>query len=347
MTATGRAAGRWRLLLAGYVLPVLAILGLVALAFNLGRYPVAPGQALAILYAAATGTEHGLPATLETVVMDVRLPRIGAALVVGAALAAAGATYQGIFRNPLVSPDILGVSSGAAFGAALAIFLALPFLFVQGLAFVFGLVAVSAVYLIATLVRGAHNPLLVLVLAGVVVGSLLSAAVSMLKYLADPYDQLPAIEYWLLGSLSAARAGDVLGILVPVALGLIPLVLVRWRINLLSLDEEEARALGVNTGRLRVVVIAAATLITASAISIAGTVGWVGLIIPHLARMLVGPNYIRLLPASILVGAGYLLAVDTVARNAAAIELPLGTLNAFLGAPFFLYLLARARRSWT
>lgn len=342
-----RRATRLRALLAGYVLPLVATMGLVLLALNLGHYPVAPGQALAILYAALTGTEHGLPPTLETVVIEVRLPRIGAALLVGAALAAAGATYQGIFRNPLVSPDILGVSAGAAFGAALAIFLSLPFLFVQGLAFGFGLVAVFAVYLIATLVRGSHNPLLVLVLAGVVVGSLLSAAVSMLKYLADPYDQLPAIEYWLLGSLAAARGADVLGILVPIVLGLVPLVLLRWRVNLLSLDEEEARALGVNTGRLRVLVIAAATLMTASAVSIAGMVGWVGLIIPHLARMLVGPNYVRLLPASALAGAGYLLAVDTLARNAAAIELPLGTLNAFIGAPFFLYLLARTRRSWT
>lgn len=339
-----RAANRWLL---GVTLPILLIGLLSVVALQLGRFPVSVGDGLRVLVSWLTGGDSGLPETVETVILEIRLPRIAVALLVGGALAAAGATYQGIFRNPLVSPDILGVSSGAGFGAALAIFLSLPFVFVQGFAFGFGLVAVFAVYLIAQLVRGSHDPLLVLVLAGVVVGALLSAALAMLKYLADPYDQLPAIEYWLLGSLAGARADDILAVLLPMLLGLVPLILLRWRINLLSLDEEEARALGINAGRLRVLVIAAATLITASAVSIAGIVGWVGLIIPHLARLLVGPNYIRLLPTSILIGAAYLLAVDTVARTAATIELPLGTLNAFLGAPFFLYLLARARRSWT
>jgi iron complex transport system permease protein len=188
---------------------------------------------------------------------------------------------------------------------------------------------------------------LVLVLAGVVVGSLAGAAISLLKILADPYDQLPAITFWLLGSLAATRRAEVWAALPLVLLGLVPLVLLRWRINVISLGDEEAKALGVEAGRLRLAVIAAATLMTASVVAIAGVIGWVGLVIPHIARMAVGPSFDRLLPTAMLLGASYLLLVDTLARTMARIEVPLGILTAIIGAPFFLWLLAKGREGWS
>lgn len=298
----------------------------------------------------------GLPAVLGAlvgqgdaqagvVVWNIRLPRVLAAMLVGAALAAAGASYQVLFRNPLVSPDILGVSSGAALGAVCGIFLSLPVVAIQGFAFLGGLGAVAVVMLVAQAVRGA-DATLVLVLTGVVMGALAGAATSLLKVMADPYDQLPAITFWLLGSLSGITKADLGPVLPAVVLGLVPLLLLRWRINLLALGDDEARALGVEAGRLRLIVIAAATLITASVVAVAGVVGWVGLVIPHIARMLVGPSFAVLLPVAALLGAGYLLAVDTLCRTLGTVEIPLGILTAVLGAPFFLYLLARGRRGW-
>ncbi|HEY7742233.1 MAG TPA: iron ABC transporter permease [Burkholderiales bacterium] len=322
-----------------------ALLLLVAVAFAVGRFPVSAGDLASLLWARLTGAEHGLDPTIETVVMKIRGPRVAAALLIGAALAAAGAAYQNMFRNPLVSPDILGVSAGAAVGAVLGIFLSLNVIMIQSLAFAFGLAAVGLVYVTANAVRG-HDPLLVLVLAGVVVGSLLGACVALMKYLADPYNQLPAITFWLLGSLASASPEDVWSTLPLMLLGLVPMWLLRWRINLLSLDDEEARALGVETGRIRLVVIAAATLMTSAAVAISGVIGWIGLVIPHFARLLVGPDFSRLLPTSILLGAGFLLGVDTLARTVARIEIPLGVLTAFVGTPLFLWQLATARRGW-
>jgi iron complex transport system permease protein len=330
----------------------LALLGalaalavLVAVAFSVGRYPVAASDLVTLLWAKLTGAQHGLDSTIEAVVLKIRGPRVVGAILIGAALAAAGAAYQNMFRNPLVSPDILGVSAGAAVGAVLGIFLSLNVFMIQGLAFAFGLGAVALVYVISNAVRG-HDPLLVLVLAGVVVGSLLGACVALMKYLADPYNQLPAITFWLLGSLASANPEDVWSTLPLMLLGLVPMWLLRWRINLLSLDDEEARALGVETGRIRLVVIAAATLMTSAAVAISGVIGWIGLVIPHFARMLVGPDFSRLLPTAILLGAGFLLGVDTLARTVARIEIPLGVLTAFVGTPLFLWQLATARRGW-
>lgn len=308
-------------------------------ALMIGAYPLTPGQALGAL--AGQGDPRA-----ETVVWGVRAPRVAAALLVGAALAASGAAYQALFRNPLVSPDILGVSAGAGLGAVLGIFLTLPVAAIQLMAFAGGLGAVALVGLVAQAARGA-DPTLALVLTGVVVGALAGAATSLLKVLADPYDQLPAITFWLLGSLAAVTAADVAPALPAAALGLGGLALLRWRIDLLSLGDEEARALGVEAGRLRLIVIAAATLVTASVVALAGVVGWVGLVIPHVARMLVGPGFSRLLPVSACLGAGYLLAVDTLARTLARVEVPLGVLTAVVGAPFFVWLLARGRRGWS
>jgi iron complex transport system permease protein len=322
-----------------------ALAVLVLVAFAVGRYPVSAGDLASILWARLTGAEHGLDPTIETVVIRIRGPRVAAALLIGAALAAAGAAYQNMFRNPLVSPDILGVSAGAAVGAVLGIFLSLNVIMIQSLAFAFGLAAVGLVYVTANAVRG-HDPLLVLVLAGVVVGSLLGACVALMKYLADPYNQLPAITFWLLGSLASASPEDVWSTLPLMLLGLVPMWLLRWRINLLALDDEEARALGVDTGRIRLIVIAAATLMTSASVAISGVIGWIGLVIPHFARLLVGPDFARLLPTSILLGAAFLLGVDTLARTVARIEIPLGVLTAFVGTPLFLWQLATARRGW-
>lgn len=322
---------------------LLVVLG--ALALGVGKYPLAPGEVAAVLWAGIAGTTAGVPETARTVILEIRLPRIVAAALLGAALAAAGATYQSLFRNPLVSPGILGVSSGAGLGAAIAIVLSLPLVGIQVLAFVFGLGAVAIVYAIASAVRR-HDPILVLVLAGVIVGTLAGSCISLLQYLADPYDQLPAITFWLFGSLAKVTAGDLLPALPPVLLGLVAVTLLRWRVNVMALGDEEARALGVNTRRMRLVLIAAATLMTAAGVAISGIVGWVGLVIPHVARLLVGPDFSRVLPAAVLLGAGYLLVVDTLARTVANIEIPLGILTAFLGAPFFLWLLARGRRGW-
>jgi len=329
----------------GVIGGLAAVLALTLLGASLvGAYPISLADALA----AFARRLSGAPAQgqIETVLFDVRLPRVLAAALGGAALAAAGAAYQTLFRNPLVSPDILGVSTGAGLGAVLGIFLSLPVAGIQLIAFAAGLATVGLVYGIASVVHG-REPILVLVLAGVVVGSLAGAAISLLKILADPYDQLPAITFWLLGSLAATRGAEVWAALPLVLLGLVPLVALRWRINVLSLGDEEARALGVEAGRLRLAVIGAATLMTASVVAISGVIGWVGLVIPHIARMAVGPSFDRLLPTAMLLGASYLLLVDTLARTMARIEVPLGILTAMIGAPFFLWLLAKGREGWS
>ncbi|WP_333840527.1 FecCD family ABC transporter permease [Pelomicrobium sp.] len=319
------------------------LLGLVILAFMVGKFPISPGQLLDVLVARLKGA--AAPSPVETVVFQIRGPRIAAAIVVGAALAAAGAAYQGMFRNPLVSPDILGVSSGAALGAALAIFFSLGAAAIQGFAFAGGLVAVAVVYAVGSAVRR-HDPMLTLILAGVVIGTLLGALLALIKYLADPYNQLPAITHWLLGSLASITPSD-LQLAAPLALAaLLPLVLLRWRMNLLSLPDDEARALGVHTAALRLAVVCAATLMTAASVAVSGVIGWVGLLVPHAARLLVGPDFGRLLPLSMVFGACYLLAVDTLARTLAAIEIPPGVLTAVIGTPLFLWLLAAARRGW-
>jgi iron complex transport system permease protein len=327
-----------------FVLVVAAIMAALVFALAVGPYPLGLSD---VLHggARALGFEAGVPTPGEIVFGRVRLPRVAAAMLVGAALAGAGAAYQTLFRNPLVSPDILGVASGAGLGAVAGILLSLPVAGVQGLAFVGGLATVALVYLIAAALRG-HDRTLVLVLGGVVVGALAGACISLVKILADPYDQLPAITFWLLGSLAGIKLGD-LAVAAPLVLaGLVPLVLWRWRIGVLSLGDDEARALGVDVARLRAAVIAAATLMTASVVAISGVIGWIGLMIPHIARMLVGPNFSRLLPAAMLLGAAFMLVVDTAARSLARVETPLGILTAVLGAPFFLWLLARGKKTW-
>lgn len=339
-----RAETTWRWRLTAGILAV-CLAGLVLAAIGLGPYPITAGQALHALWTAAFHPDAAT-STVATVVLDIRLPRIVTAIAVGAALASAGSAYQTLFRNPLVSPDILGVTAGAGLGAVLGIFLSLPVVTIQVFAFLGGLATVALVSSIAAAVRG-HDPILVLVLAGVVVGALAGAAISMLKVLADPYDQLPAITFWLLGSLASAQWSDILPTLPAVALGLLPLIALRWRMNVLSLGDDEAKSLGIDTARLRLIVICAATLMTASVVAISGVIGWIGLVIPHMARMLVGPNFHRALLVAILLGAAYLLGVDTLARTMAQTEVPIGILTALIGAPFFLWLLATRRHGWS
>ena len=329
---------------------LLIALGVLALgllvAFTVGRYPVTLAELIEVLVSRLMGRAAAVPPAVENVVLLVRGPRVIAAVLVGGALAVAGTAFQGLFRNPLVSPDILGASSGAALGAVLGIYFSLGVIGIEGLAFAGGLVAVAAVYVIGSLLHS-RDPILVLVLTGVVVGALLGAGVGLVKYLADPYNQLPAITFWLLGSLAATTVADLLPLTGPVAAGTIVLIALRWRLNVMSLPEDEARALGLATGPFRIAIVAAATLVTSASVATSGIIGWVGLVVPHLARALVGPDFPRLIPTAALLGGGYLLFIDTLARTAAPIEIPLGILTAVIGTPFFIWLLAGMQRTWS
>jgi len=280
----------------------------------------------------------------ETVVMNIRLPRILLALLIGAGLSIAGASFQGMFANPLVSPDILGVSAGAGFGAALGILFLGNGLGAQLLSLAFGLVAIVFTFFISGMKK--EMPLYMMVLAGVVSGALFQALISLIKFVADPQDKLPAITYWLMGSLSTASYRDLLIGGPLILIGIIILYILRWRMNILSLSDEEATSLGINITRMKWIVIFAATLITASSVAIAGIIGWVGLIIPHIARMIVGNNNQYVLPASLSIGAVYLLLIDNLARSMTATEIPLSILTAIIGAPFFAFLLKKTGGGW-
>lgn len=320
---------------------VLVVIGMFLLSFVLGRYPTAPRDLLILIGSRLFNYTHDLPEVLETVVFNVRLPRILAAMLVGAALSAAGAAYQGLFRNPLISPDIMGASAGAGLGAALAIYFSLGPLGVQLSAFVFGLLAVMVTYGISTRMRS--DPTLSLILSGIMMGSVFSALICLIKYIADPFEKLPSITFWMMGSLSGINLLELAVTAVPIAAGTVILLLLRWRLNALTFGDEEAMTIGLNVTWLRMTFIICATLVTSAAVSISGLIGWVGLVIPHLARMAVGPDHRVLLPASVLMGAIYLLLVDDIARLVSSLEIPIGILTSLLGVPFFLYLFAQRR----
>lgn len=321
----------------------IAILAASALgSLFMGRYPVNPADLWQLIFSGWHADEN-----LAIILYNIRLPRMIAAIAVGGALAISGAAYQGMFRNPMVSPGILGVSSGAGFGAAMAILLSLPAAGIQLMSFAGGLLAVFSAVTISRSIRGGHDPLLVLVLAGIIISAFFSAMLSILKYAADPEEKLPTIVYWLMGSLANVRMEDLAVVLPVVAIGTIPLLLLSWRLNVLSFGEDEARSLGVHSGMLRIMVILCATLIDASIISISGIIGWVGLVIPHIARFTVGPNHRILLPVSFLFGAIFMLLVDNLARTISALEVPVGIITAIVGTPFFIYFLKRSSsRSW-
>ncbi|WP_218571230.1 FecCD family ABC transporter permease [Paenibacillus oralis] len=325
-----------------WMLPALALLLLlvILISLNLGRYPITPGEVLKLILAAVHPAEGNADAQQQAIFYNVRLPRIILACLVGCCLSAAGAAYQGIFQNPMAAPDVLGASAGAAFGAALAILLGGGKREITFSAFLFSILCVLLVLAISRRTKG--RQVLGLILSGIMVGSLFSACTSFIKMVADPNEQLPAITYWLMGSLAGTKKEEVLFIVIPMVLGLVPLLLLRWRVNVLTLGDAEARTMGVNAGAVRLAVIVCATLITASSVAVSGMIGWVGLVIPHLTRSLVGNNYQRLLPASMLAGAVFLLIVDNFSRNLWTSEVPIGILTAIIGAPFFISLILKA-----
>lgn len=306
--------------------------------FTLGRYPVSLPELLGVL-----GSKLGIPIApfwteqVEAAVWNIRLPRVVLSVLVGCCLAAAGASYQGVFQNPMASPDILGASAGAGFGAALAILLGVSSVGITLGAFAASLLTVALVFTVSRHAKG--DRVLGLVLAGIMVSSLFQSGTSFLKLVADPNNQLPQITYWLMGSLSGARWGDILFVLLPMLAGLIPLLALRWQLNVITMGDDEARAMGVNAPKIRLWIVICSTLVTASAVSVSGMIGWVGLVIPHMMRRIVGSDYRYLMPASMLGGGIFLLVVDNVSRNATTAGIPIGILTAFIGAPFFLWLI--------
>lgn len=319
---------------------------LILLSLFIGRYPLPVGEVINVL-----GWKAGFPGpdplpTHINVVWDIRLPRAILGALVGGSLAVSGAAFQGLFRNPLVSSGILGVSAGAGFGASLAIILfGSDSFFVYAFAFGFGILAVVLSYLIGLNYNSA--PTIMLVLGGVLVSSIFSSLVSLLKYIADPYEQLPSIVFWLMGSMAATRFRDIAVSAIPMIIGMAGLIAMRWRLNILSMDDKEAQALGVNIFFVKGLAILFATLATAGAVCVSGVIGWVGLVVPHMGRMLVGNDNTILVPTCLSIGAGYMIVVDNIARTLTGSEIPLGILTSIIGAPFFIYLLKRTKgRGW-
>ena len=331
MTGTKRSVK-----LALIIVPFLAILA----SLFIGRYQADPSVIINLLLSKLPFVDVGsFPSTLEAAIFQVRLPRIILAVLVGMSLSIAGASFQGVFRNPLVSPQILGVASGAAFGAALAILLGTPMFIVQMAAFASGMLSVGLTYSISRVYKTTST--LTLVLSGVIVGAFFTALVSLIKYSADPWGKLPAIVFWLMGSLAKSSVRDLIIAVPPMAVSIFALLLIRWRINILSLGDEDAKALGVDIEKFRLIIIFFCTIATSAAVCVSGVIGWVGLVIPHIGRMLVGPDHKALLPATISIGGVYLLLMDNLARTMTTAEIPLGILTAIVGAPFFAYLLRR------
>ena len=312
--------------------------------FLIGRYPISPLDVINTILCPIF-PQLEVSSTITTIVFEIRLPRIIAALVVGAALAMAGAAFQSIFKNPLVSSDVLGVSNGAGFGAALAIILSGSNVVVQIFAFIFGLISVSVTYLISRAYKA--GGILILVLSGVAISAFFNSLISAIKFVADPDDKLPEIVYWLMGSLASVTMDKLVMILIPIIIGFAILLLLRWHMNLLAMGDEEAQSLGLNPSRVRLLIIAGCTLLTSAAVSVSGVIGWIGLVIPHMTRMIVGPDNRILIPASLSLGASFLLLIDNISRAVISIEIPIGILTAIIGVPIFLYLLKKGYSEWS
>lgn len=321
--------------------PLLVMLG----SLFVGRYPVGAGDVLGSLTSVFNGADIDTGGPESRIILYIRLPRAILGMLVGGSLAVSGASLQGLFRNPLVSSGMLGVSSGAGFGAALAIILFGSSFMTIGFSFIFGLLAVIFSFMVGRIYNAKAH--ITLVLGGMVISSLFSAMLSFLKYVADPYDQLPAIVFWLMGSLASARYQDILISGIPMLVGCLGLMLFSYRINVLSMGEREAGTLGINVPAARIFVVVCTTLATAAAVSVSGSINWVGLIIPHMGRMIVGSDNRWLLPFTFSLGGCFLIVVDLISRSISGSELPLGILTAFLGAPFFIYLLYRTKaKGW-
>lgn len=328
-----------------FLILLLCPLGFIFLSLFVGRYPIPFSVAARLLWCKLIFNDCNLPDMYKTIIWDIRLPRALLGALVGGSLAVSGAAFQGLFRNPLVSSGILGVSSGAGFGAALAILLFNSTANIYIFAFGFGGLAVLLSYMIGRIYN--ITPTITLVLGGVIVSSVFSSLLSFIKYVADPYDQLPAIVFWLMGSLASASYKDITVAGIPMILGIVGLLAVRWQINVLSMGDREARSLGLNTTLSKCLVIACATLATAGAVCVSGIIGWVGLVIPHIGRMLVGNDNRVLIPVSLSLGACFLILVDNIGRILTGSEMPLGILTALVGGPFFVYLLKQTKgKGW-
>ncbi len=324
-----------------WLVPLLLFIGilLIIASLGIGFYSIPPAE----LYNLFIRGRDAVSTETITIVTKIRIPRIIAAYAIGAGLSIAGAAYQGMFKNPLVSPDILGVSNGAGLGAALALSLRLPGFLVQAYAFVFGIIVVFLAYFIGSRARFGQN--ISLILAGTMLGALSSSLITLLKYLADPNDTLPAITFWLMGSLSKVDAPSVCFSLIPIILGCLIIYLLRWPLNILTVGDEEALAMGIDPKKIRFIAVAAATVISAAAVCLGGIIGWVGLMIPHLSRGVAGADYRRMLPVAALMGGSFLLLMDNLARSLSTMEIPLGVLTAVMGAPFFILLIIK-RMGW-
>lgn len=312
----------------------------------LGRYMINPGDVAKILLNQLPGIDFAQTweDAAETVVIRVRFPRAVMAALVGAGLSMSGAAFQGMFQNPLVSPYVLGVSAGASFGAALGLLLSWPTWLVQIAAFAMGIIAVAITYAMAHLYK--TTPILMLVLSGMVVSAFFQAMVSLVKFAADDEDKLPAITFWLMGSIGKVGLEDLAPSAIPMIIAMAILYSVRWRLNVLSMGEREAESLGVNTERIKRIIIVTTTLISSLTVSLCGIIGWVGQVIPHFCRMIVGPNHRALIPATILVGASYIIIIDNICRMVSITEIPIGILTSVVGAPVFAYLLRKTKGGW-
>lgn len=320
------------------LLPPVAMLG----SLTLGRY----GLSIPNLIHAFSEGFHHISSAEATILWDIRLPRVLAAMLIGAALAVSGGTYQSLFRNPMVSPDILGASAGSCLGAAISILFSMNMWLIQLISFLSGLGAVLLTFVTAEFISRSKNKMLIYILTGMIISSLFSAFMSIIKYTADPDSKLPAITFWLMGSLSNVYTRDLVWLAAMLAISLIPLWLYRWQLDALTYGEDEARSLGINPHRLQIIFIISSTLLTSASVSICGMIGWVGLIIPHMARLLVGPNFHKMLPATLLMGSTFLLVVDNLARCLFEAEIPLGIITAIIGAPFFVFLLIKGNKKW-
>ena len=326
------------------VLLVTVILGAFFASFLIGRFSISIETVWDIIRSKFVEVEPYWEETLETVVVQVRLPRILLAILVGGALAVSGASYQTLFKNPMVSPDILGISAGAGLGAALAMIKNGPWWQIQLSALVFGIVAVAITYTIGN-IFGRQN-ITVLVLSGVIVSSFFQALLSIVKTLADTDNQLPSITFWLMGSLGKSSNRDVLIVLPVIMISLLLLFVFRYSIDVLAAGEDQALTMGVNVPLVKFVVVLASTILTVVSVSVCGIIGWVGMVVPHMARMIFGSSYPKLLSSSFLMGGLFLLFVDNIIRGIERVELPLGVLTALIGTPIFVLLISRARKAW-
>lgn len=320
---------------------LISLFFIIAISLSVGIYGVPFWQTVKIIFS-FFGSEQTWTNTMEIVIMNVRLPRVIAAVLIGCALAIAGASYQGVFQNPLVSPDVLGVSAGATVGAATAILFGFSHYLNMVFAFLGGLLAVGLCMLLPALTG--KKSILALVLSGIIVGGFLSSILGLIKYLADPYSQLPAIVFWQMGSLSKVTYSSLVVAAPLIIICCVFLFLMRWRINALSLNDREAQSLGIHLFKERSLVIVFSTILTAVSVSISGTIGWLGLTMPHFARLIVGDNNVKVLPLAGIISAIFLIAVDLLARNLTGAEIPLGIITGFLGAPLFAFLLIRQRK---